>query len=175
MSPAEKSFREELVAVLPRLRRFAVALARSADAADDLLQTALERALRGEHTFERGRRVDSWMFRIIQNTWLDGHRSTARQFVPIEEIAIPGADERNAHEARDELRKVASAFTHLPEEQRAVLALVVLEGLSYKDAAETLRIPVGTVMSRLARGRAAIASAVRSDGLRTTLKGTDHG
>ncbi len=175
MSPSERAFREELVGLLPRLRRFATALSRSADVAEDVLQTALERGLRSAHTYDRGRRLDSWMFKIVQNTWLDKRYDAARHsHASIMEAVNVAVDERGSLEIRDELSKALSAFSVLPEEQRAVLTLVVIEELSYKEAAEALGVPIGTIMSRLARGRASVAAAVRGDSVITHVDGANH-
>lgn len=173
MMPAEREFRQNLVALLPRLRRFAIALSGSADTAEDLLQTALEKAIRSARSYDATRRLDSWLFKITQNAWLDMRRDLAkRRYASLDDVAAPFEDARASIEARDELRRTAAAYHQLPEEQRAVLALVVLEGFSYKDAAETLNVPIGTIMSRLARGRAAIAAIVRVEGPTTEVRGT---
>lgn len=175
MLPAEREFRQNLVALLPRLRRFARALSGSADTADDLLQTALEKAIRSARSYDTARRLDSWLFKIMQNAWLDMRRDLAkRRHENLDDVEAPYEDARVSLEARDELRRAASAYARLPEEQRAVLALVVLEGFSYKDAAETLDIPIGTVMSRVARGRAAIAAVVRADGPLAEIRETHN-
>ena len=155
-------FRRELVSLLPRLRRFAMALAGSRDGAEDLLQSAIEKALRHWDTFESGRRLDSWLFKIMQNVWLDMRRSAQRgPMFTDEPYDGIGEDGRVVVAARQDLGAVREAFAELPEDQRAVLALVVFEGFSYAEAAQALDVPVGTIMSRLARGRAAIATRVK--------------
>lgn len=164
MSPEERRFRTDLVALLPRLRRFAIALTGSADAGDELLQATAEKAVRSARAYDPTRRLDNWAFKIMQNEWLDMRKQDARRrYVPLDEIDPPQEDFRGELEARDELRRAAQIFKALPEEQRAVLTLVVLEGFSYRDAAAALEVPIGTIMSRLARGRAALAAAVRLD------------
>ena len=166
MTDDNAAFRRELVSLLPRLRRFAMALAGARDVAEDLLQSAVEKALRNWNSFERGRRLDSWVFKIMQNLWLDMRRSAAHGPVftdqPLEGI---GEDGRDVIAARQELGVVRTAFAELPDDQRAVMALVVLEGFTYGEAARALDVPVGTVMSRLARARAAIAMRVRGEGV----------
>lgn len=165
MLPKERKFRQDLVALLPRMRRFAITLSGSADAADDLLHSTVEKAIRAVHSYDPARRLDSWLFKVMQNTWFDACKDqNKRSYQQLEDAHHPRTDGRAAAESRDELRHVAAAFARLPEEQRAVLALVVLEGFSYNEAASALDIPVGTVMSRLARGRAGIAAVVRADG-----------
>jgi RNA polymerase sigma-70 factor (ECF subfamily) len=155
------SFHADLVALLPRLRRFARALAGNPDAADDLVQAACERALRGQAGFEAGTRFDSWMFRILRNLWLDWHRRRAARggtHETLEEAeSIPGADGRATAIDRLQLREAERALLRLPQEQREALVLTCVEDLTYAEAAAVLGIPAGTVMSRAARGRIALA------------------
>ena len=153
-------FSEELVACLPRLRRFARGLTGSATQADDLVQAACERALTRRHQFEAGTRFDSWMFRIAQTLWIDQLRSAqVRKEEPEAEDDRVGSDEavRRA-EARLALEEVRRAASRLPPDQRAALMLVTVDGFSYKEAAEIAGVPVGTIMSRLARARAALTA-----------------
>ncbi|WP_395648056.1 RNA polymerase sigma factor [Terricaulis sp.] len=157
--------RRELVALLPRLRRFARALTRSADEADDLVQNAIERALRNLDGWQRGTRLDAWMFRIMKNAWIDEIRSKSvrtRVFAPEEAAVAVGADGAAAMETHLEAQAVRAAMAELPEEQRVVVALVLVEGFSYRETAELLDVPIGTVTSRLARGRAAIEARLQS-------------
>lgn len=157
--PLDDRVRSEMVALLPRLRRFARGLAGAPDQADDLVQAACERAIARIDQWMPGTRLDSWMFRILQNIWLDERRANkvrtgegkldaAEAAEP--ELAVDGVRRMEAHMTYDEVRR---AIAKLPEEQRAVLMLVCVEGQSYKDAADSLGIPIGTVMSRLARAR----------------------
>lgn len=169
MTKDEQAFREELVALLPRLRRFATALAGNREAAEDLLQSAVERALRKRGSYDEGKRLDSWMFKIMQNLWFDMRRSaSAATFVSGEGMDFAGEDGREIVETREELRLAREAFAALPEDQRAVVALVVLEGFSYAGAAEALDVPIGTVMSRLSRARANMAT--RAKGIQTIAR-----
>ncbi len=157
------NFTDELVAMLPRLRRFARALTRSVEEADDLVQDACERALANAASYTSGTRLDSWLFRILQNRWLDRCRQsrTRGQEVPVEEaFELAGADGRRDGPNRIVLSRLGAALDTLPAEQRLVLAAVCVDGLSYKEAAELLEIPVGTVMSRLARARARLHELV---------------
>jgi RNA polymerase sigma-70 factor (ECF subfamily) len=151
-------FSDQLIAVLPRLRRFAAGLTRSASEADDLVQSACERALAREHQFQEGTRFDSWMFRIVQTIWIDQLRArTIRK--EDEDIAEErlGTDEPVRRvEARLALAEVRRAVSLLPPDQRSTLMLVTVEGLSYKQAAEVAGVPIGTIMSRLARARTAL-------------------
>lgn len=154
-------FAAELVALLPRLRRFATALTGSRDAGDDLVQAACERALRAPERFEPGTRLDAWMFRILRNLWIDQRRSEGRGLgragPPVSDTemleAVEGEDGRVVTEARLTLDKVRATIAGLPEEQREVLAAICVEGLSYAETAAMLAVPLGTVMSRLHRAR----------------------
>ena len=158
MSPAALRMREELAALLPRLRRFGRAVTRHREDADDLVQMALERALRRAEQWQPGTRLDSWMFRIMQNAWIDEMRSRARRseiFAPEEEGEQVGVSPTEAH---IEALAVRKAVAQLNDDQRVVIGLVLVEGLPYKEAAEVLGIPIGTLTSRLARAREALQS-----------------
>lgn len=153
MTPEEQRFRGELVSLLPRLRRFARALAGRREDADDLVQTALERALVRRAQWEPGTKLASWMFKIINNAWIDEVRARNRRektFAPEEAIESSGA---SASENTVDVIAVRRAVEGLNEDQRVAVALVLVEGLTYKEAAEVLGVPMGTVMSRLARAR----------------------
>lgn len=180
MRDRQAAFRTELVALLPRMRRFAAALAGSREGADDLLQSAVEQAIRCAETFETERPLDAWMFKIMQNTWLDSRRAEARWMASDGETVEPAyEDGRELVEAREDLRLASTVFAKLPADQRAVLTLVVLDGLSYKAAAEALSVPIGTVMSRLGRARAAIAAGLgrgaKLGSVRERRRGADFG
>lgn len=153
------AFEQELLALLPRLRRFARGLARDAADADDLCQAAIERALKSRDQWQEGTRLDSWMYRITRNIWIDSRRATARRGVhtDIDDGAMQIAD--NSHqrmEATMELNDVDRAMAKLPDEQREAVMLVLVEGYAYREAAEILDVPVGTLTSRLGRGREAL-------------------
>jgi RNA polymerase sigma-70 factor (ECF subfamily) len=155
--------RERMVAVLPRLRRFAYALTGNAEQGDDLVQDACLRALSRIDQWQPGTRLDSWMYRIAQNIWLDRVRANKvrGEVVDVEVAeAIAGSDGRVVAESGLTLQAVAAALARLPAEQRAVVALVCVEGASYKEAAEITGVPIGTVMSRLARARRALAAVL---------------
>jgi RNA polymerase sigma-70 factor (ECF subfamily) len=151
------AFENEMLAMLPRLRRFARALARDAADADDLCQATVEKALLGRGSWQPGTRLDSWMYRIMRNAWIDTARARRRAsetFVDAEAGAGVGGD--GGAEARVALGEVEAAMRRLPDEQREAVALVLVEGLAYKEAAEVLDIPMGTLTSRLVRGRQAL-------------------
>jgi RNA polymerase sigma-70 factor (ECF subfamily) len=162
-TPVSASFSDQLVAVLPRLRRFARGLTGSAVEADDLVQAACERALSRQQQFQEGTRFDSWMFRIVQTIWIDQIRARGVRKEEPDELELDrlGSDEpvRRA-EARLQLAEVRAALSRLPEEQRSALLLVTVEGLSYKEAAEVAGVPIGTIMSRLARARIALQAQI---------------
>jgi RNA polymerase sigma-70 factor, ECF subfamily len=151
-----ENVRERLAELLPRLRRFARNLTRSPHDADDVVQIALERALANLDQWRADARLDSWMFKIVRNAWIDELRSRGRQgkiFVGAEAGECVG--EALIDRATD-LMSVQSAMARLPEEQRSAVSLVLVEGLPYKEAAQVLDIPIGTLTSRLARGREAL-------------------
>lgn len=150
---------EAIGAMLPRLRRFAYALSRHPADADDLAALAVERALRSRAQFTPGSRLDSWMYRITRNLWIDEARSRQRRAeweAPPEAGELHGFDGAADIERSAELARVMQAMSSLPDEQREVIALIMIEGLGYREAAELLGLPVGTVSSRLVRGRTAL-------------------
>jgi RNA polymerase sigma-70 factor, ECF subfamily len=154
-------FRRELVELLPRLRRFASVLTRSHDDAEDVMQAAVERALRHADSWQQGSRLDSWLYRIMQNLWRDELRAHRRRAEPLESHAnLAGADGRDVTIRHIQSNEARQALDELPEDQRVVIALVVLEGMSYQQTADILEVPVGTVMSRLARARARLAASL---------------
>ncbi len=157
------TFEDELLPLLPRLRRFARSLARSPADADDLCQAAIERALKARDQWQPGTRMDSWMYRIMRNAWIDTTRSNQRRgetFVGEEAGLAVGDAGDKAVEAHVELGNVARAMQTLPPEQREAIALVLVEGLAYEEAAAILDIPMGTLTSRLVRGREALMATL---------------
>ena len=153
-------FEADLLARLPVLRRFALSLCRNPDTADDLVQITVEKAILGRAGFDPATRLDAWLFRILRNAWIDMTRRHRTRGTEIDVDDIPEAatvDGRRLTEARLMLDAAARALESLPVEQREVLILVCYEELSYAEAAQVLGIPVGTVMSRLSRGRIALA------------------
>jgi RNA polymerase sigma-70 factor (ECF subfamily) len=160
-----QAFERELLTLLPRLRRFARALARDAADADDLVQAALERALKARDQWAPGTRLDSWMMKIVRNAWIDEMRSRARRartFVPEEEGEQIGSQVHHEVEIRAEMHAVEKAMNSLSAEQREAIALVLVEGLAYREAADLLDIPIGTLTSRLTRGRQALAQMLEA-------------
>ena len=160
-------FDRELRAHWPRLRRFAYALCRNPADADDLVQSAAERALRSAAQWQAGTQFDSWMFRITRNLWIDTVRARSRQqkrFVAEEQGASVGFDPRPGTEAAIDLRRAMAALGRLPDEQREAVALILIDGLGYREAAEVLDLPIGTVSSRLVRGRKALLTLLGETG-----------
>jgi RNA polymerase sigma factor (sigma-70 family) len=156
MADSSQDVRDAIAALLPRLRRFGRTLARQREDADDLVQIALERALTRTEQWQPGTRLDSWMFRIMQNAWIDETRSRERRgrtFVAEEEGEHVGVSTTDAQIDAIAVRK---AVAQLNDDQRAVVGLVLIEGLPYKEAAAVLEIPIGTLTSRLARAREAL-------------------
>lgn len=146
----------QIAALLPRLRRFARTITFNREDADDLVQVAVERALNRGVQWEAGTRLDSWIFRIMKNAWIDEVRSRIRRdavFAPEEAGEHVGDDYAEAHQQRMAIQK---AISLLSEDHRIVIGLVLVDGLPYKEAAEVLEVPMGTLTSRLARAREAL-------------------
>jgi RNA polymerase sigma-70 factor (ECF subfamily) len=157
------AFRSGVEAMIPALRRYARALTRDADIADDLVQDTLVRALRSEKLFIGGD-IRRWLYTILTNLNRNRRRSLARR--PTMTGLVENEPDAGGTEA--EGRDIARALDGLVEEQRSVLLLVMLEGLSYREVADIQGVPIGTVMSRLARARAHVRAAL--DGERTRLR-----
>ena len=157
-------FRQGIQAAIPALRRYARALTRDAETADDLVQDTLVRALRSQHLFHGGD-VRSWLYTILTNLNRNRLRSLARR-----PLLTPIDDNDTAGTAGPEAggRDIERALAGLVEDQRSALLLVVLEGLTYREVAEVQGVPIGTVMSRLARARMQIKAYL--DGERPVLR-----
>lgn len=165
--------RDHILATMPRLRRFARGIAGNADEADDLVQAACERALSRASQWQPGTRLDSWMFRIVQTIHLDRVRSHKRRETLLQEVGTHAAEpfdgEAAAH-SHHTLAAVRRIVAFLPVEQRTVIMLICVEGHSYREAADILCVPIGTITSRLTRGRMAIVRALEAE-----RAGTDDG
>ncbi|WP_108460083.1 RNA polymerase sigma factor [Devosia naphthalenivorans] len=151
-----------LIPMLPRLRRYALALCKVADTADDLVQVACEKALSSQRqTLDVS--FDAWMFRILRNSWIDRlrrQRTRGEEIDIVEHSEIGAFDGTSIPENRLMLKQTMQAIGRLPAEQRELLLLVCVEELTYRDAAEVLDLPIGTVMSRLARARRKLAEDI---------------
>ena len=158
------TFRHNVEAMIPALRRYARALTRDSDIADDLVQDTLVRALRSKHLFHGGE-MRSWLYTILTNLNRNRLRSLSRRpmLVPLEDNDAP-----NLAGPESVGRDIESALATLVEDQRNALLLVVLEGLTYREVAAVQGVPIGTVMSRLARARVQIKTFL--DGGRPTLR-----
>ena len=166
MPNALNDFKSDLVKLLPRMRRFGCSLSGSLESADDLVQASCERALTRRHQWQPGTRLDSWVFSIMRSIWLnqvqkDKVRLGSGTVDPDELSTGEGAARIDARLRLNEIDRVVSKF---PEEQRAVLLLVNVEGYTYKEAAGILDVPVGTVMSRLSRIRLKLAKQLGESG-----------
>ena len=147
------SMRDQLATLLPRLRRFARTLARHEADADDLVQLALERALVRQAQWQPDTRLDSWMYTIIRNAWIDEVRQRRRRGTHVDMDEFADVIPDRAPDTGTDMMSVQEALDLLPEEQRSAVSLVLIEGLSYKEAAHITQVPIGTLTSRLARGR----------------------
>ncbi|MGY6519018.1 MAG: RNA polymerase sigma factor [Lysobacteraceae bacterium] len=151
-----------LHAVLPGLRRFARALTGHPEDADDLVQLGLERAFQRVDQWDRSRPLAGWMYGILRNAWFDELRRRRRMdglFVDVD-VELLGVDPAAGVQAA---MGVEAALSRLPPEQRLVVVLVLVEGLSYQEAADIAGVPVGTVTSRLARARSALQVLMGED------------
>jgi len=156
-----ENIQARIIELLPRLRRFARNLTRNPHDADDVVQIAIERALTRLDQWHRDARLDSWLFRIVRNAWIDEIRSRARRdalFAPEEAGEAIGVA---AMDREVDRLSVEAAMAQLPEEQRLAVSLVLVEGLPYKEAALVLDVPIGTLTSRLARGREALQAMLQ--------------
>jgi RNA polymerase sigma-70 factor (ECF subfamily) len=154
MNQAGSCFGSELTALVPRLRRFGRLLTTHPQDADDLVQLALERAWVRQAQWDEGTRLDSWIFRIMQNAWIDELRARQRRARVLgseDEAAMP--EDCSPNDSAVDALAVRQAVARLSADHRAAVALVLVEGLSYKEAAQVLDIPMGTLTSRLARAR----------------------
>ncbi len=154
MSPTP--LQADIASLLPRLRRFARSIAGNREDADDLVRIAVERALNRSGQWEAGTRLDTWIFRIMKNAWIDELRGRVRRerlFAPAEAGEHVGANFSEAHQQRLAMQK---AIGLLGEEHRLVAGLVLIDGLPYREAADVLDIPIDTLTSRLARARDAL-------------------
>lgn len=151
--PASDAFATQAMQYIPRLRRYARALTGDASAADDLVQDALERALVKQNLWREGTDLRAWLFTVMHNVFVNQVRSAAvSRTVQLDDDALADRPQPQSTD-RLEIRDLDAALQALPEEQRAVVLLVGLEQMTYDEAACVLEVPIGTVMSRLSRGR----------------------
>lgn len=165
MNPDDMT-KQELIALIPRLRRFARALTGNMADADDVVQASLEKAMTSFNQWQLGTQLDRWLFRIARNTWIDDRRRAQNRMGHDdigEMIDLAGDDGVATAEQSAEARMVRGAVDRLPPELRDVVALVMLEEFSYREAADMLDVPIGTVMSRLSRAKAALAKVLAGE------------
>jgi RNA polymerase sigma-70 factor (ECF subfamily) len=157
-------FGKMLEAEIPRLRRYARALTRDVFRADDLVQNCLTRAVAKQHLWQQGTDLRAWLFTILHNQHVNEVRRAAREgtSVAIEDAAPMLTTQSNAFDAM-QLRDLEAAIAKLPQEQRQVILLVALEGLPYEEVASILQVPIGTVRSRLSRGRSLLRQLMGMD------------
>jgi len=150
---------------IPRLRRYARALTRDVSRADDLVQSSLTRAIAKQHLWQPGTDLRAWLFTILHNQHVNDVRRSVREgiSVPVEDMAPVLTVQSNAT-AVLQLRDLERAIAQLPQEQRQVILLVGLEGMRYEEVADILGVPVGTVRSRLSRGRDQLRRLMDMDG-----------
>ncbi|MGQ4277511.1 RNA polymerase sigma factor [Pseudidiomarina sp. E22-M8] len=156
--------KEQIRELLPALRRFALSLTGNLADADDLLQSTVERLL--SKPIPDNTELAAWAFKICRNLWIDQHRAAkVRQDATAKPELQAGATFDNEAQVTTllNLREVERAIQRLPEEQRVVLSLIAIQGLSYKEAAAILGLPSGTIMSRLARARAKLTNEFNLD------------
>ncbi|WP_265502476.1 RNA polymerase sigma factor [Paracoccus beibuensis] len=155
----EDAFEADLVAALPQLRRYALSPCRQGAMADDLVQGTVERAVASRGRVDPDMRLEAWLFRVLRNLWIDQTRRTRTRGVELDVTEMPEAaihDGERALESVLMLRKTEVAIATLPADRQDVLRLVCIEGMSYSETSEIVDIPIGTVMSRLARSRVAL-------------------
>lgn len=165
--------RFDVIGQLTSLRRYARSLTRDPADVEDLVHDALLRAFERKHTFRQDGNLRGWLLSILHNVFVDGrrsHRSEQARIEAAKHVTAAFAEPPQEHVVR--LSQIREAFFGLPEEQRAALHLVAIEGLSYQDAADALRIPIGTLMSRIGRARASLREleAAAPSGSRPYLK-----
>ncbi|WP_114943040.1 sigma-70 family RNA polymerase sigma factor [Microvirga calopogonii] len=149
--------RMDVIGLLGPLRRYARSLTRDEAQAEDLVQDTLVRAYERNGSFRSGGNLRGWLLSILHNTFIDHRRRQMAEARRLEQAAsFVDSEAPPEQESRVRLKQVQAAFMSLPDEQRAVLHLVAIEGLAYQEAADALKIPVGTLMSRLGRARAAL-------------------
>ena len=161
------ALRREIVVLIPRLRRFALGLTGSQADADDLVQTALEKALTRLDQFTPGTRLDSWLFRIVQTCWIDDRRKASRREDTMDADMmerIPGRHDPGYDDVYGIRESVSRALDQLSDDYRTLAVLVLVEGYSYQEASELEGVPIGTVMSRLSRARKIMAKFLSGEG-----------
>jgi RNA polymerase sigma-70 factor, ECF subfamily len=157
-------FARQLEEQIPRMRRYAVVLTRNGDMADDLVQSTLVRAIEKQHKFTPGSNLRAWLFTLLHNQYVNDVRRPAHRAISVDIDALSKDLVAVADpSAPRQLKELDAAIDKLPIEQRQVLLLVGLEGMAYEEVATILMVPIGTVRSRLSRGRAALRQLMGMD------------
>jgi RNA polymerase sigma-70 factor (ECF subfamily) len=162
----EETLRDQIVCLLPRLRRFGLSLTKDLDSADDLVQGACERALTRLDQLRDGTRLDSWLYRIIYTQWIDTlrrRRVRAEKLIVLSRETESGSVSSDAEPNFTTSLDVRTALESLPEEHRAAVMLVCVEGYGYAEAADVLNVPAGTIASRVSRAREMMSRRLRDD------------
>jgi RNA polymerase sigma-70 factor (ECF subfamily) len=149
--------RDEMIALVPELRAFALSLSRNPATADDLVQETVLKAWARLDSFEPGTNMRAWLFTILRNTFYSDARKNKREVADVDGAYAARLSQKPDHDGRLALRDFAVAFAKLPDDQREALILIGASGLSYEDAARTCGCAIGTIKSRLNRGRARLA------------------
>lgn len=173
----DESIRRELLAVLPRLRRFAYSLTGRWDQADDLVQSTYARAIDAIDSWKVGTSLDAWLFRIMRNHFLNQRRAEAVRSHRAEDLRLmahTNHDGARAQESRLLAKHVMAAIADLPEQQRTALLLVAVEGLSYKEVAGLMDESIGTIASRVARARTTLKTSLDIQAPEATASGRQH-
>ncbi len=170
----DKQIWHAMVALQPRLRRFAFGLVGSMDEADELVQMAYERAISHIAQWQPGTRLDSWMFRIVHTIRINRYhadRVRGGNATPVDPDTLQDDGAERRLESSLTLQSVRGFIAALPEDQKAALLLVAVEGLSYKEASDALGVPIGTLTSRIARARTTLKQLVDGGSAGTGLSG----
>jgi len=185
MDQRTRDIHQQFVALMPRLRRFATGLCHNSHDADDLLQSTYDRALSRLHQWQDGTHLDRWLFRIMHSVHINSRQTSYYQQQCTTDDAVDlqqGGDSSQEIETWISLQQTRRMIADLPEKLKTVLLLVTVEGMSYKETAEVLELPIGTITSRLARARISLAKAMATTSAKTETKqpvlkrvANDHG
>jgi RNA polymerase sigma-70 factor, ECF subfamily len=159
-------FQQDLIALIPQLRRFARGLCGDAALADDLVQDCVERALAKSHLYDPSRPLKAWLYTILRNIFISGIRHEKRSTIvkTIDDLGLAEGVTLPAQEDGISVAQITEALDLLPAQQREVIVMIALEELSYREVSEMTGVPVGTVMSRLCRGRQALRGILERRG-----------
>jgi len=157
------ALQSQIIAILPKLRRFAYSLTGNAADGDDLLQNTVERVLKKKHSYDPSKKLDNWIFTIARNIWIDEIRARNRRGISVnidDQYDLKGSDGVKVSEQKLLTEQVLKAMAKLPENQHQVAYYVLVEGNSYKEAADILNLPIGTIMSTLSRARQSLSATM---------------